>query len=142
MAKEKSYGLVPYIIISGKFFILLNKTSEESYYNFFKGKIEKNETIKKCAQREFQEETGIKVDYKDFESYYFQSNTRKNIGIFLVDWTKYNNKNFHFQKREIYSATWVELNYDIEISKNQKNILNDINLDFEPRKYQISRLYK
>jgi len=141
MAKEASYGLVPYIIISGKFFILLNKTSKESYYNFFKGKIEKNETIKKCAQREFQEETGIKVNYRDFEEYYFQSNTRKDIGVFLVDWTKYNHVNFHFQKKEIYSATWVELNYDIEISKNQRNILNDINLDFEPRKYHLSNLY-
>ena len=140
MAKEHSYGLAPYMIISGHFYVLLNKTSEESFYNFFKGKIEKGESIEDCAQREFQEETGVFVDKKDFEGYYFQKSPRKDIGIYLVDWTKYQHVPFHFQEKEIWSATWVQLK-NIETSKNQQEIINKIELDFKPRKQQLRNLY-
>jgi len=140
MAKEFSYGLCPYSIMNGYFYVLLNKTSEESYFNFFKGKIEPGEDIKDCAQREFCEETGINVDKKDFETYYFQKSPRKDIGIFLVDWAKYQHLPFHFQEKEIWSATWVQLK-DIETSKNQQEIINKIELDFKPRKKQLRNLY-
>jgi len=140
MAKEYSYGLAPYSIMNGYFYVLLNKTSEESFFNFFKGKIETDETIKQCAQREFFEETGIKVDTKDFEKYYYQKSPRKNIGIFLVDWSKYQHLPFKFQEKEIWSATWILLK-DIETSKNQQEIINSIELDFKPRKHQLRNLY-
>jgi 8-oxo-dGTP pyrophosphatase MutT (NUDIX family) len=140
MAKEFSYGICPYTIISGNFFILLNKTSEKSYYNFFKGKIEEGETIEECARREFQEETGVRVDIKDFEKYYFQKSPRKDVGIFLVDWAKYQHLPFHFQEKEIWSASWIGLK-DVETSKNQQKIMNGIELDFKPRKQQLRNLY-
>ena len=140
MAKEHSYGLAPYSIMNGYFYILLNKTSERSYFNFFKGKIENNESIEDCAQREFQEETGVFVDKKDFEGYYFQKSPRKDIGIYLVDWAKYQHVPFHFQEKEIWSATWVQLK-NIETSKNQQEIINKIELDFKPRKQQLRNLY-
>jgi 8-oxo-dGTP pyrophosphatase MutT (NUDIX family) len=140
MAKEYSYGLCPYSIMNGYFYVLLNKTSAESYFNFFKGKIEEGETIEECAQREFYEETGVKVDIKDFEKYYFQKSPRKDVGIFLVDWAKYQHLPFHFQEKEIWSATWVQLK-DIETSKNQQQIINAIETDFKPRKQQLRNLY-
>jgi 8-oxo-dGTP pyrophosphatase MutT (NUDIX family) len=140
MAKEFSYGIAPYTIISGNFFVLLNKTSEESYYNFFKGKIEDSETIKDCAVREFYEEAGIKVNQKDFEDYFYQKSTRKDVGIFLVDWAKYQHLPFHFQEKEIWSATWVQLK-NIETSKNQQEIMNSIELLFKPRMQQLKSLY-
>ena len=138
--KLKSYGLAPYSIMNGHFYILLNKTSEESYFNFFKGKQEKGETIEQCAQREFFEETGIHINIDDFEEYYYQKSPRKDIGIFLVDWSKYQHLPFHFQEKEIWSATWVRLK-DIETSKNQQEIINKIELDFKPRQQQLRNLY-
>jgi 8-oxo-dGTP pyrophosphatase MutT (NUDIX family) len=140
MAKEFSYGICPYSIMNGYFYVLLNKTSEESFFNFFKGKIEKGETMQQCAQREFFEETGINVDIKDFEEHYYQKSSRKDVGIFLVDWAKYQHLPFHFQEKEIWSATWVRLK-DIETSKNQQDIINKIELDFKPRKQQLRNLY-
>jgi 8-oxo-dGTP pyrophosphatase MutT (NUDIX family) len=140
MAKEFSYGLCPYSIMNGYFYVLLNKTSEESYYNFFKGKIEDGEVPEEAAQREFFEETGILVDKKDFEEYFTQKNPRKDIGIYLVDWSKYQHLPFHFQEKEIWSATWVQLK-EIETSKNQQKIVNDIELFFKPRKQQLRNIY-
>jgi len=140
MAKEYSFGICPYTIISGNFFVLLNKTSEESFYNFFKGKIEEDETIEECAIREFKEEAGIKVNPKDFEDYFYQKSSRKDIGIFLVDWAKYQHYPFNFQEKEIWSASWVQLK-NIETSKNQQKIMNSIELLFKPRKQQLKNLY-
>ena len=139
MAKEQSYGICPYTIILGNFFVLLNKTSEESYYNFFKGKIEEGETTEQCAQREFFEETGVKVDSKDFEDYFFQKSSRKDVGIFLVDWARYQQFPFYFQEKEIWSATWVRLK-SIEVSKNQQEIINSIELLFKPRFQQLRNI--
>lgn len=130
--KLQSYGLCPYMIISGHFYILLNKTSENSYFNFFKGKKENDETPEETAQREFHEETGVKVNFSDFEDYFFQTSPRKDVGIFMVDWVKYNEQVFSFQKKEIWSALWVPLR-NIKTSKNQQKICDDIELAFKPK---------
>ena len=140
MAKEFSYGIAPYQIMNGYFYILLNKTSEESFYNFFKGKIETNETIYECAIREFREETGILVDENLLEDYFYQKSPRKDVGIFLVDWATYHNQPFDFQEKEIWSATWVRLK-SIETSKNQQKIINEIELLFKPRIQQLRNIY-
>jgi len=140
MAKEFSYGICPYQIMNGYFYVLLNKTSEESFYNFFKGKIEEGETPNSCAKREFFEETGVQVQEEDFEDYFYQKSPRKDVGIFLLDWAKYQNSKFHFQEKEIWSATWVQLK-KIETSKNQQKIIDQIETLFKPRKEQLKRLY-
>lgn len=140
MAKEYSYGIAPYQIMNGYFYVLLNKTSEESYYNFFKGKIEDGETVKECAIREFYEETGILVDENSLEEYFYQKSPRKDVGIFLVDWAKYHHLPFNFQEKEIWSATWVRLK-NIETSKNQQKIINEIELMFKPRTQQLRNIY-
>jgi 8-oxo-dGTP pyrophosphatase MutT (NUDIX family) len=141
MAKEYSYGICPYQIMNGSFYILLNKTSKQSFFNFFKGKMEKGETIEECAIREFYEETGVLVQKKDLEEYFYQKGNRKNIGIFLLDWSKYQSYPFTFQEKEIWSASWVPVMDNVEASKNQQKILNSIILFFKPKISQLRRIY-
>jgi len=123
--KAHSYGICPYRIKNGKIEILMNKCNKYSKWNFFKGKIENGETFKECALREFQEETGIKLNENELENYFFQTNPSKNIGIFLYNFTN-NEYNFKFQKREIYEAKWLNIDNLNEISKNQSKIYNEI----------------
>jgi 8-oxo-dGTP pyrophosphatase MutT (NUDIX family) len=132
MPKEYSYGICPYMIINGYFFILVNKTSRTSYYNFFKGKQEGSETKAETAIREFKEETGITVKEEDLGKYFFQSNPRKDIGIFLVHFKDYYHSPFKFQKQEVFSALWINASKPAEMSKNQKGIFSDIMSYFEP----------
>jgi 8-oxo-dGTP pyrophosphatase MutT (NUDIX family) len=122
--KEFSYGICPYKIIDNQYYILLNKTSAISYFNFFKGKIENDESPSDCAIREFYEEAGIVVKGTHLEDYFSQKSKRKDVGVFLVDWYNYT-EDFTFQKDEIFSAEWVKP-LDVEVSNNQKKILNDI----------------
>jgi len=138
--KEKSYGICPYKIKDNSVFILMNKTSKNSEWNFFKGKIE-NEGVIDCAIREFKEETGVKIKEKDLEDFFFQQNKRKDIGIFLVDWSLYKDK-FKFNKREIYKGKWIDIfkNKNLKVSKNQKEIYNQIVTYFLGKEYWIRNL--
>jgi len=140
MAKIKSFGICPYIIKENSVFILMNKTSKKSNWNFFKGKLE-IEGVIDCAIREFEEETGVKIKENDLEEFFFQKNKKKDIGIFLVDWSLYNKK-FKFNKREIYKAEWIDIfkNFDLNVSKNQKEIYNQILTYFLSKKFWIENL--
>jgi len=126
MAKEKSYGICPYIIEDDCIKVLLNTSSWVSDYNFFKGKIEPNESIKECSIREFLEETSISIDIKDLGEYFFQKNKRKDIGIYLVDYTKYKGMVIEVQEEEIYGYAWLDINNTIILSKNQREIFENI----------------
>jgi len=126
MAKEKSYGICPYIIEDGCVKVLLNTSSWVSDYNFFKGKIEPNESIKECSIREFLEETSVSIDIKDLGEYFFQKNKRKDIGIYLVDYTKYKGMTIEVQEEEIYGYAWLDINDTIVLSKNQREIFTNI----------------
>lgn len=123
MAKEYSYGVCIYKIENNKIFIFLNKTSKISKWNFFKGKQELNETIVQTTIREIQEETNLKIKEKYFEDYFFQYNKRKNIGIFLIDFNSIKDfSTLKLDKREIYSAKWLNIKDNIDIEKNQLKI--------------------
>lgn len=124
--KVQSFGLAPYIVMNGEYFVLLNKSSKSSFYNFFKGKIEPGENKYCTAIREFYEETGVEVNIKDLEEYFFQSNPRKDVGIFLVNWGKYHDCNFNFSKQEIWSASWVNVKEKAELSRNQQKIWDEV----------------
>jgi len=137
--KKFSYGIVPFKIINNKYFILVNKTSEMSYFNFFKGKIENGETPSDCAIREFYEEAGIKVQGKHLEKYFSQKSRRKDIGVFLVDWYNYL-EDFTFQKEEIWSAYWARP-IDVEVSNNQKKIMLQI-IDYFTEKENTLEKYQ
>ena len=139
--KKKSFGICPYIIKDKSVFILMNKTSKKSDWNFFKGKIEDKESVIDCAIREFKEEAGIKVKEEDLEAFFIQQNKRKDIGVFLIDWSLYN-KSFKFDKREIYKSKWIDIfkNKDLKISKNQKEIYNQILTYFLSKEYWIRNI--
>jgi 8-oxo-dGTP pyrophosphatase MutT (NUDIX family) len=124
--KEFSYGICPYKTIGDNIYILLNKTHSKSSWNFFKGKIEHNETIVDTVIRELKEETNISISSSILEQYFFQTNKRKDIGIFLVDWNVIDASEMILDKKEIYSAKWFNIKDEIRISKNQSLILFDI----------------
>jgi len=141
MAKVKSFGICPYIIKDNSVFILMNKTSKKSDWNFFKGKMEDKEGVIDCAIREFKEEVGVKVKEDDLEEFFIQINKNKDIGIFLVDWSLYN-KSFKFDKKEIYKAEWIDIfkNPDLKVSKNQRKIYEQILTYFLGKEYWIRNI--
>jgi len=133
--KEKSYGVCLYRIVNNEFYILLNRTSSVSELNFFKGKIENNETPKETAIREFKEETNVLLEQKFLEKYFYSYQKRKDIGIYLYQYENIQNPNFNFCEKEIYSANWYKLSMleDKHFSKNQRKLFNDILLYLKNR---------
>ena len=132
--KEYSYGLCPYRIQNRKIYVLLNKTSSISDWNFFKGKPEQEDVSNvDTAIREFYEEAGVYIFKQYHEEYFSSISKRKNIGIWLC---QAHNDLFTFDKKEIYSAEWVELK-DIKMSNNQQKILDEIILHLKPLKEYI-----
>jgi len=120
--KEISYGVCFYKIEKNRIFIFLNKTNKISDWNFFKGKQEENELKVDTVIRETKEETGIDITENMFEDYFYVINKRKNIGIYLIDYNHINFKQLKLQKKEIYTATWLNIYYNIKMSKNQKEL--------------------
>lgn len=82
----KAYGLVPYKIEDKKIKVLMCKSiKSENRWGFLKGMMLKGETPKECAQREFLEESSIKIKYDYFEDYFEQTNKAKDVGIWLIN---------------------------------------------------------
>lgn len=131
--KEYSYGILPYIIKDNSIFILMNTTSSISDYNFFKGKQEEIETPKETSTREFYEETGILVNKKHLEDYFYQNNDKKFIGIYLLDFGEYYHQSFKFDEREIYRAVWLNIKHNFKVSSNQSKIYNQVLLYLRPK---------
>jgi len=138
--KTNSYGLCPYKIKDNEFYILLNKTSKNSNYNFFKGKIEDLETPQSCAKREFFEETGVDTNINYYEEFFSQNSKRKLIGVYLIDWSYYEEVNFSFDKKEIYSGDWIKLSPEIIFSKNQQKIFNKIFLFLKQKEMWLKHI--
>lgn len=125
MAKEFSYGLCPFQKRNDSIYVLLNKTGRIGDWNFFKGKREEGETIEECAVREFEEESGIVVSQSYLGEYFWQKSPRKDVGIFLINFT---DKNIPMSADpiEIFSWDWVKINDGVVTSKNQQTIMNNI----------------
>ena len=136
--KEFSYGVCPYKIKSDGVYILLNKTGRVGDWNFFKGKIEKDESISECALREFREETGISVT-SQLGTLFSQSSPRKDVGIYITDWTNHKDKHkkMNIDRKEIFSYRWVRINKNIVTSKNQQTIYNNIFAHLKEKRKQL-----
>ncbi len=91
MQKIKAYGICLYRKEDNNIKILLCKSSiSKEKWGFLKGVEEDNESKQQTAQREFFEESSIKVSIKNLEKYFEQVNDEKDIGIYLS-----NVKNIH-----------------------------------------------
>lgn len=128
--KEFSYGIIPYKFDENGVSILLSKSSKKSDYGFVKGKIDFGETPKEAAVRETFEEIGISIDIDDLEGFVFQHNSRKDIGLYYINWEKYNSTDFKLDPRELYSVEWFNLSNLPKVSKNQRLILTDLFVKF------------
>lgn len=134
--KEFSYGICPYQVREDGVYVLLNKTGRVGDYNFFKGKIESGETIRDCAVREFEEESGIVVSKSYLGDYFFQKGTRKDVGVFLISFTD-KDISISADPEEIFSYSWVRIDNGVVTSKNQQKIMNDIIHYFSKRTKNI-----
>jgi len=125
--KENSYGIIPYLFKPKGVYILMYKTSKKSKnWNFIKGKPDGKETIEETVKREVFEEIGVKVYKKDFENYYFHTSSKKDIGLYMINFDKYLKKKIKIDKREIGVLKWVKVSKIKDISKNQELFYTDI----------------
>ena len=86
MAKEEAYGIVLYKLEKDTVKILLCKSvKSREKWGCLKGVKTYGENARECAQREFFEESSIKVETYFFEEYFEQRNEKKNIGVWLVN---------------------------------------------------------
>lgn len=138
--KEFSYGIIPYLVKQKGIYILMYKSSKKSqYWNFIKGKPnDENESIVKTVKREVFEEIGIKVYKKDFENYYYHTSPKKNIGLFMIDFTKYYKKKITIDKNEIGVLKWVKVSKISNVSKNQEKFVTNILERFESFDFLLS----
>jgi len=126
MAKLFSYGICLYKIEEQDIYIYLNKTSSISDWNFFKGKMEDKETFEETAIREMFEETNILVKKNQLENLFEQTNKKKNLGVYLVDFNVINFETLKLDKKEIFEGKWLNIKENIIVSKNQIKIFNKL----------------
>jgi len=97
MEKIKAYGICLYKYKQNSIELLLCKSVKSFHrWGFLKGVALLNEQPEETAIREFFEESGILVDKKNLENYYFQKNELKNIGIYLVNYNSIFNADRYF----------------------------------------------
>ncbi len=130
MGKDYSYGICPYKINDDSVEIMLVQATGHKEWGFIKGKIDKGESIQECAKRECQEETNIRFNINNLEDYFYQVNTKKNVGIFLINIDNLDISRMKLAKREIQDLKFFNLDSIINISKNQLKILNSIKEKF------------
>ena len=121
--KEYSYGICPYKIENSEVQILLIQPKGHNDWGFIKGKIDSGETKEECAIRECLEETNISVNEIHLEHFFEQPNSKKDVGIFLVDCCNLNLSNIKLEKREIENIKFFNIKENIKINKNQEQIL-------------------
>ena len=136
--KDVSYGVCFYKITDTTE-ILLMRAKGHTEWGFIKGKIEENELKEECAIRECFEESGITVKPTDLEELFFSVKKRKNVGIFLVDSVNIDFSNVSLCPREVEEIRWFRIDEDIEIQKNQQDILDFITTKFIKRLYYFNK---
>lgn len=86
MAREKAYGVCLYTKYNDSYKVLLCQSVDNlNKWGFLKGTKRGTETPRKAAVREFMEESGIKIERKNLEHFFYQKNKRKDVGIFMLD---------------------------------------------------------
>jgi 8-oxo-dGTP pyrophosphatase MutT (NUDIX family) len=86
MARAKAYGVCLYKECNDSYKILLCQSVDNlNKWGFLKGTKRGSETPRKAAVREFMEESGIKIERKHLEHFFYQQNKNKDVGIFMLD---------------------------------------------------------
>lgn len=105
MHKVKAYGIALYKVEKDRVKLLLCKSVKSlDKWGCLKGVILKNETPKECAKREFKEECGIIIETYLFEEYFYQENSEKDIGIWLVNSKRIKDFDTYFFKDKLYDT--------------------------------------
>lgn len=136
MHKIKAYGIALYKVEKNSTKLLLCKSVKSlDKWGCLKGVMLKNETPKECAKREFKEECGIIIETYLFEEYFFQENSEKDIGIWLVNAKKIKDLDTYFFKDKLYETflSWENSKvkfFDIKdlpnIKRKQTNLIKQI----------------
>ena len=136
MNKIKAFGITVYKKEKNTTSLLLCKSvNSKQKYGFLKGVALHNEIKQQTAIREFEEESGIKVDQTMLKKFFYQENELKDIGIYLVNYDnikgidKYFDKN-NLKEQYICSENSIVKFFDIldmpHIKTKQLNIKNEI----------------
>ncbi len=97
MNKVKAYGICIYKIKNKNVKILMCKSVNSSEkWGFLKGISLRHESPKRCAQREFYEESSIFIQTYLFEKYFQQINLTKDVGIWIVNYDKLKDMSDYF----------------------------------------------
>jgi len=136
MDKIYAYGICLYKIRDNNVEILLcRSTHSKIKWGFLKGSSTAKENRVQTAIREFEEESGIKVDPSLLEKYYEQQNSKKDIGIFLVNFDKIDGIEKYFSNNRLKFEYICFENDDVRffnidnlppIKKKQKDIVDNI----------------
>ncbi len=145
MEKIKAYGVLLYIIEKKTTKILLCKSVKSlNKWGCLKGMQDKLETARECAKREFFEECAIKIETYLFEDFFYQENSEKDVGIWIVNANKIKDLEKYFLEDKLYDnyLSWENSKvkfFDINalpiIRKKQAQLVEEIK-DFLQSKNQ------
>lgn len=136
MGKKFAYGLCPYKIENDDIKILLCKSvSSYDKWGCLKGVKNPSESPLECAKREFFEESSIEVNILDFEKFFSQTNSEKDVGIWLVNANNIENLDDYFvddRLKENYlswensKVKFFSINDLPKLKKKQEKMFKDI----------------
>lgn len=132
----KAYGISLYKKENNTTKILLCKAADsKKKWGFLKGVRLKGENDFQTAIREFKEESGIKVEKRFLEHYFEQINTKKDIGVYLVNYDNIHGIEKYFTgdslgkkylSWENSEAKFFEIKNLPKIKNNQNTLVQDI----------------
>ncbi len=136
MGKSKAYGICLYIKYNSSYKILLCQSIDNiTKWGFLKGTKRGNETPRKAAVREFLEESGIRVEKKYLEHFFYQKNRNKDVGIFMLDGATIANLDSYFEQdrlKQKYICTenervhWFDIDELPHIKKKQLLLISKV----------------
>jgi 8-oxo-dGTP pyrophosphatase MutT (NUDIX family) len=113
MIQISSYGIVPLVRHNEEWKVLLILHREGNHWGFPKGKSEKEELPQEAAQRELEEETGLKVlEFLKLDSYTESYRFRRVSGTVLktvVYFAAVVGGTLHLHEEEIRDAKWLSI---------------------------------
>lgn len=114
MSLEKAYGICLYKKYKNSYKILLCQSIDnQNKWGFLKGTKRGSETPRKAAVREFMEESGIKIDGKNLEDFFYQKNKKKDVGIFMLSGTTIKNLDTFFDGDRLKKKYICPENYQV-----------------------------